>query len=164
MPGLSASHMLVACKLLCSQACGACVCQQESVSGMSVCQSETASKVSVAGAVQGFHRVQDNLEDICLDNPRGVEQLQHISARGISEGWLDADWDTQSLSLRSVSSTQGAPHTIQVLYALPAHPPEILCCQLCCCNRSQNCLARTGNLGLLCWSTSKVQALHAGVY
>ena len=67
-----------------------------------------------AGAAQGFKRVRDNLEDICLDNPGGEEQLQQISAQGVSQGWLESDWDEQTPRTRT-SMSLGSPRSVQVL-------------------------------------------------
>ena len=61
--------------------------------------------------------MKDNLEDICLDNPQGPAQLKDICSRGIDEGWLDSDWDTQALSVRT-SSPAGSHQSIQVIRVL----------------------------------------------
>ena len=63
--------------------------------------------------VQGFHRVKDNLEDICLDNPQGGEQLQDICSQGVKEGWLESDWDSQQVSVLS-NAPPSSPRSMQV--------------------------------------------------
>ena len=80
---------------------------------------------------QGFHRVKDNLEDICLDNPQGAQQLQDISSMGVQQGWLDADWDCLPLSARS-STSLGSPRAVQV---------QLLLCYQAVCRPAFVCTA-----------------------
>ena len=64
--------------------------------------------------MQGFKRVKDNLEDICLDNPQGADQLQKVSSQGIAQGWLESDWDQQAPSTLRSSLTLGSSRSLQV--------------------------------------------------
>ena len=69
----------------------------------------------LVGGRQGFKRVKDNLEDVCLDNPQGQAQLQAMVDAGLSQGWLDEDWDLPPPFSIRASLSLGSPTSTQVL-------------------------------------------------
>lgn len=71
-------------------------------------------------AMQGFKRVMDSLEDVCLDYPSGETQFQECVTVGTAEGWLDGDWNEQE------------PHTAPNGLASPNSPRIRVSCERYC--------------------------------